>query len=191
MDYLTALVHLLYYVFYPIVFVLTWAGAILFGLGAPLVHLGSFTLHGCIWPVRFLARFEVRSSQSTILVLDVDSMTQTLYVFLGVALLLGVATGTTLHYTSSFLTALMNLDGQPQEPPRGRTMASYRAGTSEKLQRKVIDRPSLGFAASPPLVDTISTEDFTKLLEQHRQSGRKSLWSTTILEEDETSDDGL
>ena len=191
MDYLTASVHLLYYIFYPIVFVLTWVGAILFGLGAPLVHLGSFTLHGCIWPVRFLARFEVSSSQSTILVLDVDSMTQTLYIFLGVALMLGVATGTTLHYTSSFLTALMNLDGQLQEPPRGRTMASCQAGTSEKLQRKVIVRPSLGFAASPPLVDTTSTEDFTKLLEQHRQSGRKSLWSTTILEEDETSDDGL
>lgn len=118
-------------------------------------------------------------------------MTQTLYIFLGVALLLGVAAGTALHYTSSFLTVLMNLNGQSQEPPRGRTMASYRAGRTGKLQRKVINRPSPGVAASPQLVDTTSTEDFTKFLEQHRQSGRKNLWSSTILEEDETSDDGL
>lgn len=73
MDYLIALINMLYYLFYPIVFVLTWVGAILFGLGAPLVHLGSFTLHGCLWPVRFLAKFEVRCSQSTILVVEIDS----------------------------------------------------------------------------------------------------------------------
>ncbi|CAL8582037.1 hypothetical protein XPA_007715 [Xanthoria parietina] len=173
MEYLAILEPLLYHLLYPFFLISKWIAAILLALGAPLVHLGSFVLHGCLWPLRFLAQFE------------------TLYIFLGVALLIGIATGTTLHYTSSFLAALMKLESRPQEPPRGRTMASHRVGRTGKLQQKTTPRPSSRIAASPRLADTTSADDFAKLLEREKRSGRRSLLTSTILEEDDSTDGGL
>lgn len=68
MNHLAILYHLLY----PFLFISKWVAAILLALGAPLVHLGSFVWHGCLWPLRFLAQFEVRMSQAVVAVVNID-----------------------------------------------------------------------------------------------------------------------
>ncbi|KAL8675967.1 MAG: hypothetical protein Q9186_007464 [Xanthomendoza sp. 1 TL-2023] len=150
-----------------------WVGFIILALAAPFVNTAYYAFHGCVWPWRFLAKFE------------------TLYVFLGVAMLVGVVTGTSLHYASGMLAALLRLEKRPQEEPRGRTMASYRAERTRKLQLKAISRSIPELATPPKIIDTTSTDDFANLLEREKQSGRRSLLTSTILEEDDSSDGGF
>ncbi len=64
MKFLVILKVVLYYLLNPFWMILKWIGAILLFLGAPVVHLGYSILHGCMWPFRFLARFEVRTLQA-------------------------------------------------------------------------------------------------------------------------------
>ncbi|KAI4247060.1 MAG: hypothetical protein L6R40_001725 [Gallowayella cf. fulva] len=160
---------LLYYLLYPIFVIVKWIGIILLALAAPFINTAYYVLLGCVWPLRFLARLE------------------TLSIFLGVAMLLGVLTGTTLHYASKTLAALLNLESRPHEEPRGRTMASYRAERTKKLQRKAISRSITQAATAPKMVDTTSADDFAHLLERQKRSGRRSLLISTILEEDDSS----
>lgn len=56
---------------------------------------------------------------------------QTLYIFLGVAVLVGILTGTSLHYASSYLIAFLSLEKRPEQQ-RGRTLASYRRDKQDK-----------------------------------------------------------
>lgn len=72
MEYLVILGPLLYYLLYPFFFTLKCIAAILLALGAPLVHLGCFVLHGCLWPLRLLAKFEVRILQAVVPVVNID-----------------------------------------------------------------------------------------------------------------------
>ena len=70
-------------------------------------------------------------------------------------------------------------------------MASYRAGRKEKLQQKTMERPPSKIARPPKLVDTTFADDFAKLLEREKRSGRRSLLTSTILEEDDSTDGGF
>lgn len=59
MDYLTLLKLLSLYLFYPIFLFLKYVGLLLVAVAAPFLHLAHYLLHGCMWPLRFLAKFEV------------------------------------------------------------------------------------------------------------------------------------
>ncbi|KAI4131180.1 MAG: hypothetical protein LQ338_001385 [Usnochroma carphineum] len=171
MDYLTLLKLLSLYLFYPIFLFLKYVGLLLVAVAAPFLHLAHYLLHGCMWPLRFLAKFE------------------TLYIFVGAALLVGVVTGATLHYASAFLIALMNLESQPEEEPRGRTMASYRAERKDKLQHETRPPPRPPVSTSPRIESTFK-DKFSNFRERDTYSER-SLLTSTILEEDDSSDAGF
>lgn len=49
----------LYYFVFPLVIILKWLLIALGVIAAPLLHLGHYILHACLWPLRMLARFEV------------------------------------------------------------------------------------------------------------------------------------
>lgn len=49
----------LYYLVFPLQILLKWLLIALGVIGAPLLHLAHYILHACLWPLRFLARFEV------------------------------------------------------------------------------------------------------------------------------------
>ena len=49
----------LYYLIFPLVVILKWLLIALGVIVAPLLHLGQYILHACLWPLRFLAKFEV------------------------------------------------------------------------------------------------------------------------------------
>jgi len=49
----------LYYLVFPLLILLNWVHIALGVIAAPLLHLGHYILHACLWPLRILARFEV------------------------------------------------------------------------------------------------------------------------------------
>lgn len=49
----------LYYLVLPLVILFKWLLIALGVIVAPLLHLGHYILHACLWPLRILARFEV------------------------------------------------------------------------------------------------------------------------------------
>ncbi len=61
---------ILYYLLLPIVIVLRWLLIALGVITAPLLHLGHYVLHACLWPLRFLAKFEVCALLFTVLKLS-------------------------------------------------------------------------------------------------------------------------
>lgn len=59
MDYLSTAWTGVYYVGYPICYILYLILHVLWIITAPLLHLGHYILSGCLYPIHILARFEV------------------------------------------------------------------------------------------------------------------------------------
>lgn len=192
-----ALFNILYSaVAYPLLVIIYWILVLLCWIASPFIYLGHFIAQTGFLPIRFLAKLEVR------LLLDGNCQIlmyifQTLYIFFGVAIIVGLITGLILHFLSKTSTHMLGLDIPPLErekKARGHTAASYRASRD---QRKKLDR-ELTTAAKARLhvLDPLVREAL-----QHSPGGRASmpqspntprrrdgLLSTTILEEVEDSD---
>lgn len=117
MGWLSVAVIGLSYLAYTVLLSLRALLAIPLFAAAPLVHIGYFVSYGCWWPFHFLAKFE------------------TLYIFFGVATLVGIITGTSLHYVSTFLASVLKIDGRPQER-RARNVEGSEVGKLEKLEAR-------------------------------------------------------
>lgn len=141
-------------------------------------------------PVAIAFPGQIRSiSSSCFTILLQLIVVQAVYIFIGVALLVGLAIGATLYYASAFLITLMNLESRPDEGPRGRTMPSYRARRRDKLQDKI--RPPIMFpTVTSPKLDSTFNGNFAKLCEREPHSKTRSLLTSTILEEDGSTDVG-
>lgn len=111
---------------------------------------------------------------------------QTLYIFFGVAVLVGVITGTSLHYVYSFISSLLDLEGQPEER-RGRTLASHRREQQPKAEDPLIKIETRG--GELPMSDVTPKEEYRdwEWSKQSRGKKRNGLINT-ILEEDSTDD---
>ncbi|KAK3169451.1 hypothetical protein OEA41_008834 [Lepraria neglecta] len=170
MDYLSVALTVLYYIAYPIFFVLSLLLSILAIVTAPLLYLGYYFLCGLWYPIHFLGKFE------------------TLYIFFGVAVLIGVLTGTSLHYASGFIISVLNLESQREEP-RGRTLASFRRNKQRKMEDPPLKlEPKFG---GLPMIDLTPKEEYMEWewSKQGRGKGRNGLIPpNTILEEDSTED---
>lgn len=114
---------------------------------------------------------------------------QTLYIFLGIAALVGFVTGTSLHYFSCFIISVLNLDSSPGEQ-RGRTLAAYRA---DKQERRDAQDPIMKLRQDAEAFrrnDLGSMEDYSKWNASEQDRGRGvSRIIDTILEEEDSSDD--
>ncbi|KAI9818527.1 MAG: hypothetical protein M1827_000586 [Pycnora praestabilis] len=163
MDYLKTTLNVLYYLIYPILVLLGWMSMIF----APVFYLGHYILHAFIVPIRLLAMFE------------------SLYIFLGTAAIVGILTGSILHFSSTLLASTLNLDSVPAR--EGRTAASVRAARREKLPQR-LDLPALQIGPLPKLEKPMKRE-YTDLLEKDRVRRPDGLLSQTILEEDDDSED--
>ncbi|KAK4697024.1 hypothetical protein P7C71_g982, partial [Lecanoromycetidae sp. Uapishka_2] len=60
MDYLSLILNALYYIAYPVLYILHLIFTILAIITAPLLHLGHYALYACSYPIRILGKFEVR-----------------------------------------------------------------------------------------------------------------------------------
>ena len=186
MDYRSNALTVLYYIVYPIVFILTLLLYILGIITAPLLYLGHYFLYALWYPVHILGKFEVKVFQKDLSQMPLISRMQTLYIFFGVAVLVGVITGTSLHYVYSFISSLLDLEGQPEEH-RGRTLASYRREKQQKADDPLVKVETRG--GGLPMSDVTPKEEYRdwEWSKQDRGKRRNGLINT-ILEEDSTDD---
>ena len=186
MDHLSNALTILYYIVYPIVFILTLLLYILRIVTAPLLYLGHYFLYALWYPVHILGKFEVSFSQQHPCQMQLIDRVQTLYIFFGVAVLVGVITGTCIHYAYSFISSLLDLMGQPEEQ-RGRTLASYRRQQQQKAEDPLVKVEARG--GGLPTGDVTPKEEYRdwEWSKQSRGKKRDGLINT-ILEEDSTDD---
>jgi len=166
MAWLSIIGNVLYYLSRPIMILLNWLMVIL----APVLYLGHYISWTFLLPLRLIAKFE------------------TIYIFLGVAAIIGLATGSVLHFSSTILASLFNINTNPKES--GLTAVSGRAlHDFEKLesawQRSTIRRPDAG-----PRSEAVA-EGYPKRPRDdvNYRTEDQGLLSQTILEEDDS--DGL
>lgn len=135
---------------------------------APVVHLGSYILSGILLPLTLLAKLE------------------TLYIYLGVAAVIGLISGSILHLSSTVLISLFNLAPGPEET--GRTAASVRAA---REQKKLEDAwRSSSSKGDRKVADSSLEKRYTEWLEKDTGKRRDDgLLGQTILEEDDDSED--
>lgn len=117
---------------------------------------------------------------------------QTLYIYLGVAAVIGLVTGSILHIASTILVSLFNLAPVPVE--KGRSAASVRAAREQK-------RLEEAWQSSSPFLEDQGRLPINNSLEKNyaewreKDSGKRredqGLFKQTILEEDDDSEDGF
>ncbi|TVY55434.1 hypothetical protein LCER1_G002704 [Lachnellula cervina] len=138
---------------------------------APVLHLGSYVFTGFMLPLRLLAKFE------------------TLYIYLGVAAVIGVVTGSLLHIFSTVLISMFDLAAVPEDT--GRTAASIRAAREQKKLEGAWES-SISKSESARLKRDPSTrKQQTEWLESELSKRRENqlLLGQTIIEEDDDSED--
>ncbi|KEQ80509.1 hypothetical protein M438DRAFT_348737 [Aureobasidium pullulans EXF-150] len=159
--YVSWLLTGLYYLIYPVYFLLSFVAlclkallspitsALLFLL-QPVVLFGQLLAYCTFAPFRFLQRFE------------------TIYIYLGVASITGLSCGLLLHFVYSFLYS--NLHLAPEPVIRGPTSKQYRASRRRKdmYQSEAMLSPTLSMSS---VLDTPG-------------AGRYGLLAQTIHEED-------
>jgi len=165
----TAVVHYLVLpVTFIVTFIFTFIYTFLLRLLAPATHLASYVLQALLLPLRFLAKFE------------------TLYIYFGVAALIGIITGSVLHFASRVLIDLLDLRPAPEE--NGRTAASVRRARVKKLKEQWPD-PSTVAQHNAARAEFLK-EEYADFLDKGHGRSRDGhgLMSQTILEEDDDSD---
>ena len=82
---------------------------------------------------------------------------------------------------------MLKLDKAPAQP--GRTLASYRAEKPKKQAAKA--KMTMPLIEATPRVEGALKEEYSDWLRQEKGQGKKGLLSTTILEEDDSSEAGF
>ena len=109
---------------------------------------------------------------------------QTLYIFFGVAVLVGAITGTSVHYVYSFISTMLDLQDQPKEH-RGRTLASHRRERQQKADDPLVKVETRG--GGLPMSDVTPKEEYRDWEWSKQSRGKKKNgFINTILEEDST-----
>lgn len=113
---------------------------------------------------------------------------QTLYIYFSVAILVGVFAGASLHYSINYIVTSLKLDATPEGS--GRSLATYRAQKAERRARKAT-RLLANVGRRQPMHDGSIREQHSEWSKQNRGLGTKGLLSTTIIEEDDSSETGF
>ncbi|RDW89384.1 hypothetical protein BP6252_01416 [Coleophoma cylindrospora] len=164
MSWLAVTAAVLYYTFLPLTTLVRW---ILICL-APLIQLFHYFMAALMFPVHLLARFE------------------TLYIYLGIAAVIGLITGSILYFSSTVLISLFNLESVPED--KGRTAASVRAAREQRKLEEAWQSSSLN---SEQTTRWKADTSMQKWLEKdaERRRDERGILGQTILEEDDDSED--
>ncbi|KZF22664.1 hypothetical protein L228DRAFT_247023 [Xylona heveae TC161] len=156
----------LYYLSLPFTVSFRWLLVVL----APLIHLIRYIFYGLLFPVSLAAKFE------------------TIYIYLGVAVLVGLLTGSILHVIISLLASAFRLHSTSRRTAQ-KVGRKKRAVKPDRVAARA-GSPGAGrlhlstTKASPYLRD--SYLDTRQLHRAQRKQG--GLLSQTILEEDDDSE---
>jgi hypothetical protein len=107
---------------------------------------------------------------------------KTLYIYLGVAAVIGLLTGSILHISSSLLVSIFNLTPTPEET--GRSAASVRAAREKKQLEQA-------WQSSRTKTERWKEEPSTEKKFSEWLETDQGLLSQTILEEDDDSEEGF
>jgi hypothetical protein len=187
MAWLSILGSILYYLSLPFAIIFTtiynW---LIIGL-APILHLGHYLLSGLLLPLKLIAKFEVGPTFFLYIVAD---SSKTLYIYLGVAAVIGLLTGFLLHISSSILVSLFNLNPAPEETTQ--SAASVRAARETKKLEQAWQSSTF---KSERAWKAESSRDskYAEWLETDLGKRREDqgLFRQTILEEEDDSEDGF
>jgi hypothetical protein len=114
---------------------------------------------------------------------------QTIYIFLGVAAVIGLVAGSILHISSTVLISLFDLTPEPDE--RGWSIASVRAG-KEKRKLEDASQSSSSRGETRSRSDSATDKKYAEWLEKDRgRRKEEGLFRQTILEEDDDSEVGF
>lgn len=142
--YLAWVLIILYWIVYPIYLVLYYialgillvlwpVSRVLLFLFQPVAYFGHFVGKCIAAPFYFLQRFEVLCLYTSHLIGHRLKSSQTLYIYLGVASLTGIAIGLLLHFLYGFLHSSLHLATQPIV--RGPTAKQYRAARRRRAKQ--------------------------------------------------------
>jgi hypothetical protein len=178
MTWLSVLGSVLYYLSLPFTITFDW---ILVAL-APVLHTGQYLLSAFLFPLRLLAKFEVGKNILFYCTLLIGH--ETLYIYLGVAAVIGLLTGSILHISSSILVSVFNMTPAPEET--GRSAASVRAAREKKKLEQAWQSSTTRIERGKLKEDPSMEKKFSDWLETEQ-----GLLSQTILEEDDDSEEGF
>jgi len=103
--------------------------------------------------------------------------------------LVGIATGTGLHYASGFIASVLKINIRAEER-QARSIAEYRASRQEQLEKEARSPMLPQVTLSQPKVGGAMKEEYRDWLRQDKGlQGKKGLIPSTILEEDDSSDE--
>lgn len=182
-----------YYVLLPFITIFNF----LLVLISPVTHSISYALHAVFLPFSVLGKFEVCTRCVRAPISSNANNNQTLYIFFGIAAIIGLFTGTFLHFTSSILITALDLRPGPEDSkPPTRTMKSIRearekrqldeAWSSSLLSRSKEIHESRDRDAKERMEAALGGQ--LKYDDLARNNGR-ALQGTTILEEEDDSED--
>lgn len=119
------------------------------------------------------------------------TINQTLYIYLGVAAVIGILTGSMLHITSSILVSIFKLTSTPEET--GRSAASVRAAREKKKLEQAWQSSTIKNERGSWKTELLTEKKYAEWLETDRgQRGEdQGLLRQTILEEDDDSEEGF
>lgn len=117
------------------------------------------------------------------------TINQTLYIYLGVAAVIGILTGSILHITSSILASIFNLTPTAEEA--GRSAASARAAREKKKLEQAWQSSTIKNERGSWKTEPSTEKKYAEWLETDRgQRGEdQGLLRQTILEEDDDSEE--
>lgn len=153
------------YLILPFTTILGWLLAAL----SPILHLGNYIISGLLLPLRLIAKFE------------------TLYIYLGVAAVIGLITGSLLHLSSVVLVSVLNLTPIPEEI--GRSAASVRSAREQKKLEEVWQSSKAQADQARWRSDTSTERKYAEWLEKDigKRREEQGVLGQTILEEDDDS----
>jgi len=162
-----AIVGILYYLLLPFKIAVLSLLSIL----APVLHLGHYVLSVLVLPLRLLGNFE------------------TIYIYLGVAAVIGLLAGFLLHITSSMFVSILNLKPSPEE--KGPPVASVYAVKRQKaLEDAWLNARKPGHQEVSENESPSAQKRYADWLEKDTRRRREDqgLLNQIILEEDDDSE---
>jgi len=176
---------ILSYISLPFTTVFNW---ILVAL-APLLHLGKHLVLGFLLPFRLLAKLEVGARFKLVnnVLVFVLTAHQTLYIYLGVAAVIGLVTGFILHISSTILVSLFNLTPTTEETGRSKS-SGHAAQEKRKLEQAWQTSTSKGDRGNLRAEPEKNYAEWLELDIGRRRKDHDVLGQTILEEEDDGSE---
>ncbi|RWQ92861.1 hypothetical protein C8Q69DRAFT_73362 [Paecilomyces variotii] len=184
MEWLELALAILVCIFYPIFWLVRSLVSLLGILATPFLHIASNVLRVAFLPLRILSRFE------------------SIFIFFGVASLIGITAGLVLHLTSKLVVRVLHLSQEPSPPtphvrkhPRSsKDHLDEFASAPGKSLPFIEDTQSSAYPetrGAPPsdAAAKLSGNYYPRWSKGTRGQSSRGLFSTTILEEDDDFSD--